>query len=104
LSPTCRIYRLRRGFGGIWLPADGGRRADGGLRADAPAGGETVIQRRDGAGIPDAVAPRRPRKLKTPKSLADAVASMRHRVLVRRPDADSRERAVPTAFSKAKRP
>jgi len=29
---------------------------------------------------------------------------MRHRVLVRRPDADDSERAVPTAFSKLKRP
>jgi len=29
---------------------------------------------------------------------------MRHRVLVRHPRADDSERAVPTAFSKAKRP
>jgi hypothetical protein len=47
---------------------------------------------------------RGPRKLKTPKSLADPVSDMRHCVLVRRPAADDGERAVPTAFSKAKRP
>jgi hypothetical protein len=64
--------------------------------------GRGVADRRD---APEARAPaRRPRKLKTPKSLADPVPDMRHRVLVRRPAADDGERAVPTAFSKAKRP